>query len=136
MKVRKIIRPRVSCADVAAQAIEEEFVAAERGEPMPEGCLFDQFVMRGDFVDRHLEPRWWQARDAFLARWIVRWPGTRPIWFYMFDTDLDRSPLSRESEAEFLRKHNFLLPGELERIPAEDFIPSSPLPTAKRCTKK
>ena len=104
-------------------AIEDAFAAAERGEPMPEGCLFDEFVFRGDFVDRHLEPRWRQEREAFLARWITRWPGTRPIWFYMFDTDLDHSPMSPETEAEFLLKHNFLLLGELERIPAEEFLP-------------
>lgn len=127
MKVRKIIRQRLTRADIANQMIAQEFTDRESDAPREPG-LFEEWVLRGNFVDDYLAPAWRRQRSDFLDRWIEAWPGTRPVFFYMFDTELFQLPFSVEAEAAFLRKHGLLRPDEAARIPKKDFLPDTPIP--------
>jgi hypothetical protein len=53
---------------------------------------------------------WGTHRNALVARHIQRWPGTRPIRWWMYDAP---EPLrDGESEYEYLRRHKLLTPAE------------------------
>jgi hypothetical protein len=56
---------------------------------------------------------WSAHRDAVLAWWIARYPGTRPSLWWRFEAPAPRR--RAESELAYLRRHRLLLPGELER---------------------
>lgn len=91
----------------------------------------------------------WQQHGAALTtlttEWVREHPGSRPDywWRVEYQDDFDDGPFldgkesktsyrrrleahEAESQASCLRRRGLLLPGELERIPAEDFEPIEP----------
>ena len=62
---------------------------------------------------------WEACADLVLAQWIADWPGTRPRCWWRFSAPTSL-PVG-ESEAAYLQRFDLLLPGEVERLTAEDF---------------
>lgn len=63
----------------------------------------------------YLAEFWDTYRDVVVARHINRWPGTRPLRWWEYDSP---SPLrDGESEYEYLRRNNLLTPAEKRNAP-------------------
>lgn len=77
------------------ELLEYEFPISRHGEPHP-----------------LLEP-WQRCKEMILARWIMKWPGTRPSFWWRFEMELDEAP---EDQTGFLMEHNILTVAEKRRI--------------------
>ena len=85
---------------------------------------------------KRLRQTWLDNRDEILAGFIKAHPGQRPNGFWLIDAPPDgfdyigeetaaltrrERPQPHESQANFLRRHGLLLPGEAQRLSAADF---------------
>jgi hypothetical protein len=129
---------RVAIERHSAELLPVEW-AFLRDEPLPKDCSFDDqcawWSMEGFAGGRDgpAEPRdygygvrpsvcdmWLSVGAAITEEWVKTKPGTRPSCWWMFVTE-PREP--GQSQLSYLLLHNDLLPGEADRLPADDFAP-------------
>ena len=60
---------------------------------------------------------WKAVGEGIVQEWAREAPGSRPSCWWEFEAPEPRRP--GEAQAEYLRRHNLLLPGEADRLAAE-----------------
>jgi hypothetical protein len=133
-------RNREEVVFAAAHQILAEYLAERASDALPKHALFEQYVseegINFDFIDDVLAKVWAEKRDDYLREWIARWPGERPVFFYMYDRpDIELQPCDVESEAQTLRRHKALVRGEEKRVAPALFLPIKLPPSAVRTTQ-
>lgn len=130
-------RNREEIALAAAHQMIDGQLADRASDATHNDDLWDEWFFSGnfDFIDNMLAKVWAEKRDDYLREWIARWPGERPVFFYIYDRpDIEILPPDVESEAETLRKHKVLVRGEEKRIAPDRFLPIK-LPVSLRAPK-
>lgn len=145
-------------SDVREQAIQPwGAIAWPRGEPdayMPDHkkaayrCGEGSSICGVEDGVKRLRRTWADNRDEILPDFVKTHPGRRPCGFWLMDAPPgaydyigeDIAALTargeqppHESQASFLRRHGLLLPGEAQRLAAEDFEPED---TSSACTTR
>ncbi len=87
-------------------------------EPLPADAEkgFEIFCLRNDsgLVQCRGSTLWALHQESILELFIEQHPGERPV--YWWEHEAPEAKPESESEAAFLKRHDLLLPGEVEKL--------------------